>query len=287
MFAVVLALLSSLCWGAADFGGGLAARRVGVGGVVLLSQAAGAMVLLVVCLVAGQPFPHLFGVAMVAGFLGVIGLVLFYRGLAIGKMSLVAPVAACGATVPVIFSIVTGQVPRPLTLAGLLSAMVGVVLASISASDGQVDAPGARGARTAGVMAIGAAGCFGLFLLLLGRAAAAEPGSVLWLSLCTRMASIPAVVAGMVVSRAAAPWRGVTPGLLGVVALVGIGDAAANTLFALANTVGTLAVVAVLGSLYPLVTAGLARVRLGELLNTRQKVGAGLAMLGVILVSST
>ncbi|MEA2683234.1 MAG: hypothetical protein QOK05_1562 [Chloroflexota bacterium] len=287
MLAVGLALLSSLCWGTADFGGGLAARRVGVGGVVLFSQMAGAVVLLGICLVAGQPFPHLFVVAMVAGVLGAIGLLLFYRGLALGKMSLVAPVAACGAVVPVVFSIATGQLPRPLTLAGLASAMVGVVLASISSSDGNAEARGAANARTAGIMAIGAALCFGLFLLLLGRAASAEPGSVLWLSLCTRMASVPVVGVGLVLARARAPWQGIGPGLLGVVALVGIGDAAANTLFALANTIGALAVVAVLGSLYPLVTASLARVRLGELLSRRQKAGAAFAMLGVILVALT
>jgi drug/metabolite transporter (DMT)-like permease len=288
MVAVVLALLSSLCWGSADFGGGLAARRVPVGAVVLFSQAAGAVVLLVVCLVAGQPFPHLFAAAMAAGLFGVVGLLLFYRGLAIGKMSLVAPVAACGALIPVLFSVATGQAPRPLTLAGLASAMVGIVLASISSSDGLPQGGRTPGhPRAAAMMAIGAALCFGVFLLLLGRAAHLEPQSVLWLSLCTRLTSVPAVAVGIAASRSTPPWRGLTPGLLGTLALVGIGDAAANTLFAVANTLGALAVVAVLGSLYPLVTALLARFQLGELLSTRQKAGAGFAVLGVILVSIT
>lgn len=287
MVAVFLALLSSLCWGSADFGGGLAARRIAVGAVVLFSQAAGAVALLLVCLAAGQPFPHLFGVAMAAGLFGVVGLLLFYRGLAIGKMSLVAPVAACGAVLPVLFSVATGQVPRPLTLAGLASVMVGIVLASISATDSVAESSAPVHPRSAAFMALGAAVCFGLFLLLLGRAAHLEPKSVLWLSLFTRLASVPAAAVGIAASRSSPPWRGLTPGLLAGLALVGLGDAAANTLFALASTLGTLAVVSVLGSLYPLVTALLARFQLGERLSSRQMIGAGFAMMGVILVSIT
>jgi drug/metabolite transporter (DMT)-like permease len=287
MVAVLLALLSSLSWGSADFGGGLLSRRVAATSVVWLSQASGAVLLLMVCVVAGQPFPRLFWVAMAAGVFGVVGLVFFYRGLAIGKMSLVAPVAACGAVLPVLFALLTGQAPQPLTLAGLACAMVGVALSSISSSDAASGGTPALRPRASVALAIGAAVCFGMFLLLLGRAAHLEPRSVLWLSLCTRMASVPVLAAGLAVSRATPPWRGLTPRLLGAVALVGIGDATANTLFAVANTLGSLAVVAVLGSLYPLATAILARVRLGELLSPRQKVGASLAMLGVGLVAIT
>ena len=287
MLAVALALLSSAFWGSADFGGGLVSRRVSSAAVVLLSQAAGAIVLLLVCAVSGQPFPHDFWLALAAGVFGVLGLVLFYRALAIGKMSLVAPVAACGAVLPVIFSLATGQVPRPLTLAGLVSAMAGVVLASMTAAPGTGEAQAHP--QEAALSAIGAAVCFGLFLLLLGRAANLEPGSVLWLSLFTRLASVPALTLGLLVTRTSLPWQALDPRherrLLAMIVLVGLGDATANTLFALANTTGTLAVVAVLGSLYPLVTAGLARIRLGELLSTRQKAGAGLAMLGVVLVA--
>ena len=263
MTAVALALLSSVFWGSADFGGGLVSRRVSVAAVVLLSQAAGGGVLLLLSTFSGQPFPHYFWIAMAAGVFGVLGLLLFYRGLAIGKMSLVAPVAACGAVLPVLFSLGTGQVPRTLTLVGLTSAMAGVVLASMTSAAAPDTAGRAAHPREAALAAIGAAVCFGLFLLLLGRAAHLEPHSVIWLSLCTRLASVPTLAIG----------------------LVGLGDATANTLFALANTFGALAVVAVLGSVYPLVTAGLARARLGELLNARQKAGAGLAMLGVVLVS--
>ena len=287
MLAVTLALLSSVFWGSADFAGGLLSRRVSVAAVVLLSQAAGGLVLALVCSISGQPFPHYFWLALAAGVFGVLGLLLFYRGLAIGKMSLVAPVAACGAVLPVFFSLATGQVPRPLTLAGLFSAMAGVALASMTSASGT--SAGQAHPREAALSAIGAAVCFGLFLLLLGRAANLEPRSVLWLSLCTRLASVPALALGLLFTRTSLPWRALDPRhdlrLLPAIALVGLGDATANTLFALANTIGSLAVVAVLGSLYPLVTAALARFRLGELLSPRQKVGAGLAMIGVVLVA--
>jgi drug/metabolite transporter (DMT)-like permease len=285
--AVILALLSSLFWGSADFGGGVISRQVSVASVVLFSQASGAVALAGVCALSSQPFPHYYALAMAAGVCGVAGLLLFYRGLAIGKMSLVAPVAGCGAALPVLYSIATGQVPRPLTLLGLASALVGIVLSSMAS--GSVSPGASAHPREAALSAIGAAVCFGLFLLLLGRAAAADPHAVLWLSLFTRVASVPVLAVGLLLARVSLPWAALDPRrgvrLPAFIALVGLGDATANTLFALANTVGSLAVVAVLGSLYPLVTAMLARLRLGERLNPRQKTGAGLAMLGVILVS--
>ena len=284
MVAVALALLSSLCWGTADYAGGVVSRRVSVATVVLLSQATGAALLVVVCVVAREPFPHHFWLGMVAGVSGVVGLLLFYQGLALGKMSLVAPVAGCGAVVPVAFALLTGQVPRPLTLAGLAAAMTGVVLASITSGEGS-SGPEAARPGVAAAAAVGAAACFGIFLLLLGRAAHLEPRSVLWLSLSTRLASVPILTVGLLVTRRGIPRSGLGRGSLATIAPAGLGDATANTLFAIASTVGTLAVVSVLGSLYPLATAGLARVRLGELLSLRQKLGAGLAMLGVVLVS--
>jgi drug/metabolite transporter (DMT)-like permease len=284
MVAVALALGSSLLWGSADFAGGTLSRRVPVSRVVLLSQAAGALVLLVVCAVVGQPFPHLFWLPMVAGLFGLVGLLFFYRGLAMGKMSLVAPVAGCGVVIPVIYALLIGEIPHPLTMAGLASAIIGVVLASITPARAAERALHPRGAALA---ALGAAVGFGMFLLLLGRAASLEPGSVLWMSFCTRLASVPALALGVLVTRRAVPWRSTPPADLALIALVGLGDAAANTLFGIANTIGALAVVAVLGSLYPLVTAGLARLRLGERLTSRQKVGAALAMLGVVLVSAS
>lgn len=287
MLAVALALLSSAFWGSADFGGGVLSRRIPVAAVVLLSQAAGGIGLLLLSLVISPAFPHYFWLALAAGVFGVLGLLLFYHGLAIGKMSLVAPVAACGAVLPVVFALGTGEVPRLLTLAGLASALAGVVLASTTSAVSGTDGRGHQ--RQAALSAIGAAVCFGLFLLLLGRAAHLEPHSVLWLSLLTRLASVPVLAMGLVVTRTSLPWRALDPRrdfrMLPALALVGLGDATANTLFALANTIGAPAVVAVLGSLYPLVTAGLARARLGELLSPRQKAGAGLAMLGVVLVA--
>ena len=282
MGAVILALGSSLFWGCADFAGGVVSRRHRVTTVVLFSQAAGALALSFVSVASGEPFPRFFWLPMIAGVCGVAGLVAFYQGLAIGKMSLVAPVAACGAVIPVVYSLLLGQVQHPLTLAGIVAALAGVVLASITSSDA---AARIAHPRAAAVAAIGAALGYGLFLLLIGRAAALEPGSVIWLSLCSRLASVPVLALGMLALRTGVPWRGLTRADLGLVVFAGLGDAGANTLFAYANTLGTLAVVAVLGSLYPLVTAGLARVRLGELLTTRQKFGAGLAMLGVVLVS--
>src|SRR5258708_39283791 len=122
-------------------------------------------------------------------------------------MSIVAPIAACGAVIPVVYSIATGQVPRPLVTAGLVSALVGVVLASF-ASGIEVESSPNRRPRLAAAAAVGAAVGFGLFLLILGRASLASPDSRVWLAAAARAGSIPLLTGILILTRSAPPWHG-------------------------------------------------------------------------------
>src|SRR5258708_25404893 len=132
MLGIVLPLISSACGGGAAFVGGVLSRRLPVLTVVFASQLVGATAVVILALALREPLPADLLLPVAGGAVGAAGLVLFYRGLAIGTMSIVAPIAACGAVIPVVFSIVTGQVPRPLVLAGLGSAPAGGVPASFA-----------------------------------------------------------------------------------------------------------------------------------------------------------
>src|SRR5918992_2807532 len=132
MLAAVLALASSLCWGLSDFLGGFQSRRHHVLAVMLLSQGL-ALSILVVAVVAGAPTEHdaaSTAWAASVGVLGLIALVAFYRALAIGTMSIVAPISATGVAIPVLVGVVGGERPGTLQVAGIVLACAGVVLAA-------------------------------------------------------------------------------------------------------------------------------------------------------------
>src|SRR3954470_2710762 len=164
MAAVALALLSSICWGTADFLGGLTSKRVPVPAVLLLSQGPMVAPLLVWALASGEG-PTARGVLLgaLAGVAGAIALTAFYRGLSIGTMSIVAPISGAGAIVPVLAGIIGGERPSALQAAGIAAAIVGVVLASREEDTGA----GAADARQAVVLAlVAAAGVRGVLAVM-------------------------------------------------------------------------------------------------------------------------
>src|SRR2546423_14458619 len=147
MLAIALGLGSGLFWGLADFGGGLQSRRHPVVAVLFVSQAVGLAGLVAVVALSGEPAPALDSLwpAAAGGIGGLLALAAFYRGLAIGTMSIVAPISATGSAVPVIVGLASGERPSPVQLAGILAAGVGVVLASREAP--HEDAARARAGR--------------------------------------------------------------------------------------------------------------------------------------------
>lgn len=275
--AVLLALASSVTWGIADFGGGLVSRRVAsTVTVTVVSQSAGFVALLIVF---GARGAHLdsrsFAIGLAAGAGGGAGLAAFYRALAVGTMSVVSPIVACGAVVPFAISIATGERPSTIALAGAGVALAGAVLASA-----EERRAAARERKQAVMLAALAGGALGLFTYFLGLGS--REGTALSTLVGARVGSLTLLLVLALVLRA--PLRLGRRALLPIAA-VGLCDVAANALFALASGHGLLALVSVLGSLYPVMTVLLAHIFLGERLTALQLVGVGVALAGVAALS--
>src|SRR4029079_17714278 len=148
MGALGLALLSAVCWGTADFFGGLTTRRNGIVLVGAVSQAAGMVAVGLVIVITHAPMPDGRGFAFgaAAGLCATIGLGALYQGLAVGPMSVVAPITALEVVVPVTVGFVPGDRPSTVQIAGIVVGAVGVVLASReTAADADATAPRIRG----------------------------------------------------------------------------------------------------------------------------------------------
>ena len=283
VLAVVLAFSSSLCWGLADFFGGLQSRRRSLITVLLVAQVAAVAMATAFVLASGDPIPALgpAALAMGAGVAGCAALAAFYRGLAIGTMSIVAPVSATGAAVPVLVGLATGERPGAVQVAGIVLAMVGIVLAAREPQEASGGGPdgGAAGASLA--LALLAALGFGLFFVLIDDATA--DGGAPWSLLLVRVGELALLSPLALAARAAMPsgGRDALP-LLAIGAL----DFLATALFALATREGLLSVVSVVGSLYPAVTVVLARVVLAERVARSQELGVVVTLAGVAAISA-
>jgi len=278
--AVLLSLSAAVCWGTAGFTGGLQSRHLPPLTVALWSQIAGAFALVVVLLVRGQtPAPASVAWGVGAGLIGAVALLLFYQALAVGLMSIVAPVSACGVVVPVLVALGMDEVPSTPALAGIAAVIVGIVLVSLHPGP---SLHGARHARTALVFALGAALGFGTFFVFLDRGSAGPSASPLWAVGGARFSLLATLVALRIVRPPSVRWPGHR---IGAVVAIGLADTAGNALFAYASTHGNLGVVAVLGSLYPVVTVLLGRLILAERLTRVQHAGVGLALTGVALLA--
>ncbi len=275
--ALVLALGSSVVWGTADFAGGSLSRRLPVLGVTLVSQGAGFVALLVAVGLRGEVGPRSVLLGLAAGVGGGLGLAAFYRALALGTMSVVSPIAACGALVPFLLSIATGERPSPIALAGAVAALTGAVLASLEERRAAAASP--ERARAV-LLAVVAAIALGLFVYFLGLGS--RQGDPLSTLVGARVGSLAVLVGVAAVLRAPVS---IARSSLAAVAAVGLADVSANALFAVASTHGLLALVSVLGSLYPIVTVLLAHVLLGERLTRAQRAGVALALGGVAVIA--
>ena len=276
--AVVLALVSALVYGASDFLGGLSSRRASVFGVVALAQLVGLTALLVLLPWLGGPVGRAdlaWGTA--AGLAGALGLIVFFRTLARGVMSVVAPVTAVtAAAVPVVVGVLGGDSIGPWATVGIVLALVAVVL--VSAEKGLSALRAARPASLAPALAAGVA--FGSFFVCLDRTSADAGLTPL---VAARLTSVCLAVALALAARQ--PLRVGRPALP-LVALSGLGDVTANALFLLATQQdGQLAITGVLASLYPVSTVVLAQLVLRERLAGTQVAGLGTAVAAVVLIT--
>jgi drug/metabolite transporter (DMT)-like permease len=280
MIALGLALGASIAWGGSDFLAGLVARRLPVLTLLILSQAAGLAMLLVLLAATGDPVPPPSAAfaAAGAGVVEMVGFAAFYRALAIGPMSVVAPLASLAAIVPVVVGVAGGERPGTGTAVGLVLALACGALVAFESDpeDGQRRrvAPGAA-------MAVVSALAFGLFFL--GTDAASNSGGAAWAVAVNRTTSFVALTLVVLIGRRAITWesRDLRPA-----AVVGLLDAGANALFALALTYGMTSTVSVVGSLFPVTTVILGAILLRERPGWTQAAGVAGVLIGVGLVTA-
>jgi drug/metabolite transporter (DMT)-like permease len=300
MLGIGLGLCAALSWGVADFVGGVQARRLPVALLMLISQAVAFA--LVCCLVIALGLPSQNPTRLLAsaavGVLIVCTLFVFYRALAVGKMSIVAPVSATGAALPVIVGIVSGERPSPLQVAGIAAAVVGVVLAS--RQDGpEHERVAAR--ESFGLALLSACGA-GTVLVLMHHAAAA---GVMWTLVVSRASLVLTLVVMVAVRPGLARRREggrevpvletlggpggrarVLVPTLATLAGLGLLDVAGAGFYAAASRHGLLSITAVAAALFPLATVGLARAVLGERVARVQELGIGVALAGVVMLAA-
>jgi drug/metabolite transporter (DMT)-like permease len=273
MRSIALALGASLTWGLADFFGPLKGRTLGALRALVYVQVGGLVVIALIVGIRGKGPEHLGALlAIPAAISGTLGLYAYYRGMAVGAMSIVAPIAGISAAVPVVFGIAAGDRPSAWQWLGIAAALGGVFLASREPGKGR------RVAAGVGLALLAAIGFGGYFPPM----HAAGVADFWWASLIFRMTSASVVFAVVAIKR---PSLAAPPVQVSILALIGIGDMLGNLLFAAASTSGLVSITSVLASLYPIVTVVLARLVLKERVARSQEAGIALTLAGVALIS--
>jgi drug/metabolite transporter (DMT)-like permease len=243
--------------------------------VVLASQLVGTVVALTLAVARGEsaPLPADIGWSVVGGLCGGIGISALYQGLAVGRMGIVAPITGVlAALIPVVVGIAFEGLPTPLVVIGIGLAFVAVILVS-RVGDEHAGPSGVGLALLAGV----ALGGLGVAIAQLSDGHVFGPLTVLR---ATEAVLIGAIV--VVGRRAWRPARGLWPALAGV----GLMDMAGNGAFILAVQAGSLAVAAVLSSLYPVTTVVLASIFLHERVTRSHAAGIALAVAAIACIAA-
>ena len=283
--AVVLALATCLCWGTSTYFGGVMSRRMGAFSVLIFAQPP-AVVLFAPAVVLARGVPPggltlLYSIG--AGIATIMATASFYRAMTVGRISLVAPIAACGAVLPITVSLILGERPGSLQLWGMPLALIGVALVSIEHETSERKVYLVAGVGFAAITALAT----GLFTLLFKEASKADPyWAALWLR-TTMMCLMSAAAAVHLERRKPLVLPGKNWRWIIAVALVGILGIAGDLLFGAATRRGLLSVVSVIATMYPLVTISLAMIVLKERVVRYQVVGVVSARVGIALLSTT
>lgn len=311
--ATLLALVAATSWGASDFLGGLAGRRSVGESTIAISFTAQIIGFVGLAILASATPGTLTGrdvaIGLLAGVGGGIGIALLYRGLRIGRMGVVAPITGVGAAaIPVIYSAVSGEHPTTLAWFGVAVSLAAIVLVSREPDRASRTVPAMVPASTSGTApgpdavsgagpdltaahprwqvgppglleAIGGGIGFGIIFVMLDQT---SPGSGLWPLVPMKMsAALLFLLVGLVARKPLLPERAALAPVIGV----GVLDNLANVVYLLATRSGLLALVAVISSLYPVITVLLARGVLDEQLQRIQIGGLVLAGVGVTLIA--
>jgi drug/metabolite transporter (DMT)-like permease len=277
--ATLLALLSSALWGTSDFTGGTLSRRISALTVAVVSEAIGLVGVLVAAVITGAftASTGYVGWGLLGAVAGSAGIIAFYRALATGTMGVIAPIAATGVIVPVLFGVGQGDRPSPLQDAGILVAIIGVILAS----GPEIQRGGGRAA--AKPLWLAGLAAFGFGIVFVSLAHGARSSTLMTLVVMRSAAVVMMLVIAWTTSSSQLRFAATDLPLLTV---VGAFDVGANLTFSYASRHGLLSVVSVLSSLYPAVTVVLARTVHHERLRRVQLLGVVAAMGGVVLIAS-
>lgn len=279
MASIIFGLASALSWGAGDFTGGLAARRVGAYRSVFYAEVIGVVFLFLVLAFVNEPLPdrraQIF--ALLAGALGTIGLMLLYHSMTLGLMSVAAPVSALlAAVLPVLVGIFTEGIPGIPTLIGFGFALFAVWMVSQSEGGVKDILSHLSDLKLPLLAGIG----FGFYFVLMHQAA--RDGGAVWHMVFSRTGGMALIVTYLSVTRSS--WK-IEPSSLPIISLNGILDLGGNFFFILAGQAGRLDVASVLSSLFPGATVILAWIFLKERLSRNQWVGVFCALIAIVLLT--
>jgi len=276
--ASLLALLSSILWGGADFLGGKLSKRYQAIAVTAVSQVFGLLIGVSIVLISSSwlspslSWDSYFISGVFAGLLGFIGLVAFYTGLATGRMGVVAPISALSVTIPLTIAFINGEKPNTGQLIGMGVALTGAFFAS---------GPEIKGGVTIKPIIFAVIAAFGFGSAVTFIARGSETSAIMTMT-TMRLATL--MVALLLFAR----YRtigGFTKKDLPILIAIGGADFIANLLLGVATTKGLVSLAVVLGSLYPIVTALLAFKLLHERLHKIQYLGIAFAITGVAVIS--
>ena len=276
MIGILFALSASLSWGAGDFCGGLAARKINQFQVLLLTTSSSLLLLVLFAVIGNENLPSARDIilAVVAGISGSLGLAALYKGLSLGNTVLVAPLAGViGAITPTLAGIAVEGLPGILTMTGFALAIVGIWLLS-RPKDGSSHLA-ADGLGLAGLAGIG----FGGFLALIAQIKGEQVFTTLVFS---KIASLVLAIRLIRIGRQALPKPGASP----VALLSGFLDAGGNILYLFATQNTRLDIAALLSSLYPAATVLLSSLILKEKISPPQWFGVSACVVAIMLITT-
>lgn len=234
------------------------------------------VLLLLIAIQRAEPLPPAIDLvaSALAGALGTLGLVRFYRELSGGRMGIIAPATAVvTVTIPVLFSAITEGLPQANQIAGIFLAIAAIWLITRSGSQAAITPRDIASILLMGFL-------FSIFLVTIGTV---SERSIIWPLVASRTASIALVIAILALTRRRS--LRIPRGQLPLMTLIGFLDVGGSGFFAISSLLGRLDFAAVLSSLYPAVTVLLARVILSEQVGRRQWLGIAVALAAIVLIT--